>query len=170
MLAKRFEQARCREQRVDGTVLENEQGLIDHMLHVILGLIHFLVGDDLLHPARIKIDEVARATHVVGEVLDGESQTSRAGRTHHEPVSTSGKGFGIERLGKLLVVDFVVVPLDALFGHSGGSPRFEDVEGAIAIGLGHPLFMGKLSQQFAIEVGEAKQVGVAGDFTGGIPT
>jgi hypothetical protein len=46
------------------------------------GDVELLVRDDLLHEARVEVDEVAGAAADVGEVLDGEAQAARAGRAH----------------------------------------------------------------------------------------
>ena len=103
------------------------------------------------------------------QMLDGQTQPARAGGSDHQPVPVAGKGLVIEGLGKLLVVDLVVIPLNPLFRHAGRSPRFKNMKGATKVGAGNPLFVRERAEQFAIEVREAEEVVERLDLQGGIP-
>jgi hypothetical protein len=90
-LGERLEQFGRGEEAADFAVFEDHRGLIDDVLHVGLGFVELLVRDQLLHPARIEIDEIAGAAAHIGQMLDGEAQPARAGRSHHEPGAARGK-------------------------------------------------------------------------------
>ena len=66
----------------DGRGLINDVGLVG------LGHLHFAHADEAFHPTGIEIDKVGRSATNIGEVLDGKTQTSRPGRSDHEPVSS----------------------------------------------------------------------------------
>ena len=71
---------------------------------------------------------------------------------------------------ELLVIDLVIVPTDALFGHSGGAAGFEDVEGPSFIFFGNPNLRLQVTQPFVLEMGEAgDDVGEGIDFPRRIP-
>jgi hypothetical protein len=139
------------------------------VVHVGAGDLVLLVGDDLLHPARIEIDEVAGAAAEVGEVLDGEPEPARAGRTDHQPGAAAREMLVGDLAGKLLVVGLVVVPADALLRHAGGPAGLEDVVGPALVLLRHPDLGLQVAQRLVLEVREAHQVGEALDFGGGVP-
>ena len=58
-LGKGFEELRRREEAAYFAMLQDHRGLIDYVFHVGLGLVELLVADQLLHPTRIEVDEVA---------------------------------------------------------------------------------------------------------------
>ena len=124
----------------------------------------------LLHPARIEVDEVARAAAHVGQVLDGEAQTARAGRAHHQPVMVARKMFVGDLLAELGVIDLVILPADALLGHAGGAAGLEDVERLALEFGGNPDLGLQVAQPFVLEVRKARdKVGEGFDFLRGIP-
>jgi hypothetical protein len=153
----------------DLAVFEDGGSLVDHVLHVGLGLVKLLVGDELLHPTRIQVDEVTRRATHVGEMLDGEAQAPRPGGTHHQPVVVSGEMLVADLLAELAVVGLVVLPTDALLGHPRGPARFENVERPAGVGLGHPDLGLEVTQPFVLEVRELDQVGGGVDLGTGIP-
>ena len=59
-LGQRLEQLGRGEETADFAVLEDHRGLVDDVFHVGLRFVELLVRDQLLHPARIEVDEVAR--------------------------------------------------------------------------------------------------------------
>ena len=171
LLGERFEQLRRGEEAAHLAMLQNGHGLIDDVLHVGAGLVELLVGDDLLHEARIEIDEVARAAAHVGEMLDGEAQAARAGRAHHQPVVVAREMLVGDLLAELGVIDLVIVPADALLGHAGRAAGFENVE-RLALELRrHPDLGLQIAQPFVLEVRELRDdVGEGLDFLRGIRT
>src|SRR5688572_17690540 len=101
-------------------MLENRGRLVYHMFHVSLRVLELLVSDHLLHPARIEVDEVTRATPDIREVLDGQAEAARAGRAHHQPVMIAWKMLVGNLFRELTVINLVILPADALLGHAGG--------------------------------------------------
>ena len=140
------------------------------MLHVGLGLVAQAAGDQLLHPARVEIDEVAGAAAHIGEVLDRKSETARAGRADHQPIAVARKILVGERFAEFRVVRLVVFPADALLGHAGGAPRFKNIERLALVLLGDPDLVREITQPLvAVEVREAHQIVGRLDFGQRIP-
>src|SRR5262249_20133121 len=129
-LAERFEQLRCRKQSRNLAMLQYRHTLIDDVIHISTRDIELLLRNNLLHPTRIEIDEVTGTATKVRQMLDGQTQTTRTSRPNHQPRSTTRKMFIRNFPGKLLVIDLVIIPADALFGHAGGATSFENIEGS----------------------------------------
>src|SRR6266545_2100880 len=163
-LGERFEEFRRGEEAADPAVLQNRHRLVHHVFHVSFGLVGLFVADDLLHPARVEIDEVTGAAAEIGEVLDGQTQAARAGRTDHQPRSAPGKVFVGDFSGEFLVVHLVIVPADALLGHAGGAAGLKNVERSSLGFRWHPDFGLKVAQPFILKVREFHQVGEGLDF------
>ena len=116
-------------------MLQDGCGLINHVGHVLLGHVVLLVRQELLHEARIEVDEVAGAAADVGQMFNGQAQTARTGRPHHQPSAPAREVVVVDLVAELGVIDLVVIPPDALLGHTGGTTSLEDIEG-LALKLG----------------------------------
>ena len=139
------------------------------MGHVLLGHVVLLVGEQLLHEARVEIDEVAGAAPDVGQVLDRQTQPARTGGSHHQPGAAAREVGVVDLVAEFRVIDLVVVPSDALLGHAGGAAGLENVEG-LALELGRDPDLGlQVAQRFILEVRELQHVFEACDLLAGIP-
>ena len=98
LLAQGLEQLGRREEHADLAVLQEQHGLRDHVLHVGLGTRRVARADQLLHPARVEVHEVARGAAEVGQVLDREAQAPRPGRSDHQPVAAAREALLVQRL------------------------------------------------------------------------
>ena len=107
-----------------------------------LSLVYFVVGQELAHPARIQVDEVAGRAAMVCEMLDREAWPMRPGRAYRQPVPAPREGGLVECLGRRLVVMLEVVPSDALLGRPGGSAGLEDHERTTFEGAWNEAFVG----------------------------
>ena len=145
-------------------MLENGNRLVDDMLHVCFADLELLLREDFLHPARVEIDEVTRTAAEIGQVLDGQTQTARAGRAHHQPRPSAWKMFVRNFPGEFLVVHLVIVPADALLGHPGGAAGLKNVERAPFVFRRNPNFGLQVAQPFVLEVRELHHVGERADF------
>ena len=58
----------------------------------------------------------------------------------------------IERLGKLAVIDLVILPADALLGHAGGAAGLEDAKRPTIVGLGTPNLVWHVAQPLVLKV------------------
>src|SRR5581483_4064644 len=132
-LAERFEELGCGEEPADLAVLEDGDRLVHDMVHVGAGLVELFVGNHLFDPARIEIDEITGTPAEVGEMLDGQTQTPRAGGSDHEPGAVAREMFVGNFAREFLVIDLVIRPADALLGHAGGATGFKDVKGAAMV-------------------------------------
>jgi len=91
-LGERFEQLGRGEGALDvGMAAEDRQGLIDAVVFIEVGFLHFAALDALDDPARVEIDAEGDAAAMLGEVLDRKAQAARAGRAEHEPVGAFGE-------------------------------------------------------------------------------
>src|SRR5690606_1300839 len=115
-------------------------------------LIEFLAQDEFLDPTGIEIDVVATAAAEIGEMLDGETEATRSGRSHHDPVAALGKILVAELFGELLVVVFVILPSDPLFGQAGGAAGFKNVEGPPLVGVGDETLVLLVAQPFVLKM------------------
>src|SRR5579871_1829729 len=128
------------------------------MLLVGLGLVDLASLDQLDDPSRVEIDHEADAAAVLAEVLDGQTQTSRAAGPDHDPVGAARKEFVGKRLAEGLVVDAEVVDVDAGFGDTGAAAGFKCVDGVAGIGFGHPTADGTSAQPLVLKKAEAIEV------------
>ena len=169
LFSERFEELRGGEDGRDFAVLQQDDGLIDDVVHVLAGDVELLVGDEFFDEAGVEVNEVAGAAAVVGEVFDGEAEAAGAGGADHDPGFTGGEVLVIELVGEFLIIDAEVVPADALFGHAGGAAGFEDVVGFAFEGVGDPDVGLEVAEVFVLEVGEVgDDVGVSVDFAAGV--
>ena len=144
--------------------------LVDDVFHVLLHFLVFLAHDQFFHVARVQVHKITGTSAVVGEVLDGEAEAAGAGGTDHEPFAAAGEVGVVEVVAEFLVVDFVVIPADALLRQTGGAAGFEDVEGPVAETLGHEAFILLVAQPVVLEVGKFIDVGEGGDFLPRVPS
>jgi hypothetical protein len=73
-------------------------------------------------------------------------------------------------LAEFAVIDFVIVPADALFRHAGGAAGLEDIKRTAPIFRGNPKLGLNVAEPFVLEVGKARDDVVEGcDFLRGIP-
>lgn len=169
LFSEGFEEFRGGEDGGDFAVLQEDDGLVNDVVHVLAGDVELLVGDEFFDEAGVEVDEVAGAAAVVGEVFDGEAEAAGAGRADHDPGFAGGEVFVIELVGEFFVVDAEVVPADALFGHAGGAAGFEDVVGFAFEGVWDPDFGLEVAEVFVLEVGElGDDIGVGVDFAAGV--
>ena len=127
-LGDAFEQLRRCEQRAHAPVFHNRRGLVDDVFHVRLGLVILLFADEPLHPARVEVHKITRASAHIGKMLDGQPQPPRPRGADHQPVMITRKRGVIQRVGKLAVIHLVIIPADALLGHPRGAAGFENIE------------------------------------------
>ena len=168
-LGEVLEEARRGEHALDVPVPYDRGRLVDDVLLVLAGHGALAHADEALHPARVEIDEVARAAAVIGEMLDREAQATRAGGADHQPVAALGEEVGTVVVAELLVIDLVVVPADALLGHAGGATGLEDVVGTPGVCLRYESLGLLLAQDLVVEVVEAHQIVEAGDLLERVP-
>src|SRR4029077_7760514 len=151
-------------------MFQDRRCLVDNVLHVGARLFELFTGEQLLDPAWIEVDEVARAAAHVCQVLDREAQTTGAGRPHHQPIMVSGEMLVADLFAELAVIDLVILPADALFGHSGGSAGFKDIKWTALELRRNPNLRLKVAKPFLLEMRKACDDVVEGaDFLRGIP-
>ena len=151
-------------------MFQDRHSLTDDMLHVGARLVELFIAQELLYPAWIEIDEVARAAAHVCQVLDCQTQPPRAGWTHHQPIMISREMVVADLLTELAVVDLVIVPPDSLFGNTRGSSGLEDIEGTALVFRRNPKLGLEIAKPFLLEMRKACDDVVEGaDFLGGIP-
>ena len=124
------------------------------MVHVLTGDVELLVGDELLHEARIEIDKVAGAAAIIGKMLHRKAQTTRAGGADHDPGLARREVLVVELVAELLVIHAEVVPADALLRHAGGAAGFENVERLAFECGGHPDLRLLVTQPLVLEMRE----------------
>ena len=127
-------------------------------------MIELFCADELFYPARIEVDEVAGAAAHVGEMFDGEAQAARAGRAHHQPVMIAREMFVGDFFAELRVIDFVIVPADALLRHAGRAAGFKNAERLPFELRGNPDFRLQIAQPFVREMRELVHVRERFDF------
>ncbi len=150
-------------------MLQQDDGLVDHVVHVLPGDVELLVRDGLFHETGVQIDEVAGTAAVVGQMLNGEAEATRAGGADHDPRVAGREVLVGELVAEFFVIDAEVVPADALLRHAGGATGFEDVKGLACEGLRHPDLGLEVAQPFVLEVREVgDDVVVAVDLAAGI--
>jgi hypothetical protein len=71
---------------------------------------------------------------------------------------------------ELFVIDFVVIPADALFGHARRAAGFENVEGAAGETFRHKALRLFFPQHLVIEVIKSGDIAETGDLLQRIPT
>ena len=138
-------------------MFQNRHGLVHDVVHVGAGRVELFVGEHLLDPARVQVNEIAGTAAEIGQVLDGQPQAARAGRAGHQPGAAAREMRVGDFGGEFLVIHFVIVPADALFGHAGGAAGFKNVEGAALEFFGHPDFRLQIAQPFVLEMGKRWQ-------------
>src|SRR2546429_9976678 len=106
------------------------------MFLICLQVLHPALLDELHHPARIEIETEADAAAELAEMLDGESQSARAGGAEHHPVGALREELVRQTLTEYLVVDPQVFADDAALGNTSGAAGLEDVDRFLVQRLG----------------------------------
>src|SRR5947207_15918334 len=102
-------------------------------------------------------------------MFDGEPQSSRSRRAHHQPVMIPRKMLVRNFFGEFAIIDFVIVPSNALFGHARRAPSLENVKWPPLESFGHPDFRLQIAQPFISKMRKTRQISEAFDFFGGVP-
>ena len=84
-------------------------------------------------------------------MFDGKSQTTRAGRTKHQPVGSTRKVLVRQRFAEVFVIDPVILDDDPRFGNSRRSAGFKNVSRFTCQPLRHPLIKRASSEVFVFE-------------------
>ena len=84
--------------------------------------------------------------------IRGEAQSARAGRADHQPRLAAWEMRVGNLFGELAVIDLVVVPANALFGHAGRAAGFENVERSALEFRRHPDFGLQIAQRVVLKV------------------
>ena len=145
-------------------MFEDRRGLIDDVIHVMFRRLEKFFSDEFFHPARVEVDEVARRSADIREVLDGEPQPPRAGRPHHQPRFAAREMFVAHLVGKLGVIDAEIIPADALLGHPGRAAGLENVERFAAEFRRHPDLGLQIPQPLVLEMRELFHIADGLDF------
>ena len=140
------------------------------MLHVRFGLLDLFTADDFFDPARIQIDEIARAPPHVGQMLDRQAQPPWTGRAHHQPIMIARKMFVRNFFRELAVIHLVIVPTDALLGHAGRAAGLEDIKWPPLECFWDPDFRLQIAQPFVLKMREARQISELLYFRRRVPT
>jgi hypothetical protein len=160
------------EKGTDLTVFDNGVSLINYVLHVGFGLIIMLVLDETFYPAWVEINKVTGAATDVGQVFNGKTKAAWASRPDHQPVVVAWEVVIIEIIGKFRVIDFVVLPANALLGHTCCASSFEDAEGSAAVGLTFrtPDFGLEVAKVLVLKIGKpGREIFKSVDFVHWIP-
>ncbi len=107
---------------------QDRQGLLDHVVLVLLDDRRLALLDQPDHPPRIEVHAESDAAPHLGQVLDGQPQPSRAGRAEHQPVGPAGEALVAERLAEHRVIDAKIVDVDAALGDARAPAGLEDVD------------------------------------------
>src|SRR4029078_5452117 len=129
-----------------------------------------LFRDDLLHPAGVKVNKVAGTTTNIGQVFDGQTQPPRAGSADHKPVMVGGKMFVGDLIRKLLVIDLVIIPANALLRHASCAAGLKDFERTVFEFYWTPDVPLEVAQPFVLKMGEPVYVGQGLNLLARVPT
>jgi hypothetical protein len=151
---QRFEQLRRCKESAHFAVLQNGHRLVHHVIHILAGHVELLRRNHLFHEAGIEIDEVTRAAPHVRQMLDRQPQPPRSCRPHHQPRPAAREMLVTDFLGKLRVIHFVILPPNALLGHSGRASGFKNIVRAPLKRGRHPDFGLQITQPFVLEMRE----------------
>ena len=170
LFAERFEQLGGGEHAADIVVgAQKGESLFDDVLFVGFGLVDLAALEQFDDPARIEIGHEADAAAELREVLDGQAEAARAAGAEHQPVGAGRKSIVGQGGAEGFVIDAEVVNGDAGLRHTGAAAGFENVDGAVGVGFGHPAAYGSAAQPLILEEAEAVEVVIAADFGAGIP-
>ena len=106
---------------------------------------------------------------VLRQVLDGQAETSRAGRTDHQPVAAPGKVLVGQRVAEHLVIGSEVVDVDPRLRNAGRAAGLEREDGLVGKGLRHPPADGPAPQPLVLEEAESVEVRVGPDLLPRVP-
>ena len=96
---------------------------------------------------------------MIRQMLDGQTQTARAGGADHEPGTARGEVVVADFAAEFFVVGLVVIPANALLGHACGATGFENIERFAFKSGRHPDFGLQIAQPFVLKMGELQQIG-----------
>ena len=131
---------------------QNRDRLINAMFLVFFEVIHPALLDQLHDPTRIQVDTKADSLAVLGEMLDGKSQTSRPTRPEHQPVRTLGKIFVRKGIAEQLVIGPVILDYNATFRNSRRSAGFKHVSRLVGVPFWNPPSYGATTQPLVFKM------------------
>ena len=137
---------------------KNGNRLIDAVLFVRFQVLHPALFDQLDHPPRIEIDAKANAAAMLRQMLDGQSQSPRAGGPKHQPVGPFGKILLRQRIAEQRIVGAKIVDRDAALGNAGRAAGFEHVNRLVGQRLGHPAPHRPAAEPFVLKLRKLFQI------------
>ena len=157
--ASSFQQLRRGEHAADVVIGRQEgDGLVNHMFLILEQFVFCAPLDELDHPARVQVHTKTDPFPSLGQVLDGQAQSTRARGAQHEPVSPPGKVLLGQGFGKQLVINAEVFDVDPGLGNPRCASRFENTDGAIRQALGYPSAHRPPAQPVVFEVAEPFEI------------
>src|ERR1051326_8236096 len=72
-------------------------------------------------------------------------------------------------LRELTIIDLIIVPANALFGHAGGAAGFENIEGPSLKAFWHPDFIRQIAQPFILKVRKLQNIRKTFNLGGWVP-
>src|SRR6185503_21316053 len=99
--------------------------LLDDVLLVLLSHLRLAHLDQLDDPARIEIDHKTDPAAMLRQVLDCQTQSTRAGWSKREPVSAAREELFRESVAERFVVDAKVVNINTRLRHARAAAGFK---------------------------------------------
>src|SRR6185295_5253901 len=140
------------------------------MLLVLLSHLWLPHLEQLDYPARIEIDHEADTAAILGQMLNGQAQTTWPGRTKRQPVSALRKKLIRKRVTECLVVKPKILDVDPRFWNAGTAAGFEGVHGTFGITARYPAPHRATTQPFVLEGSQLIKILIRLNSLAGIPT